>query len=159
MANAEYKRNCLSGPTSKHGRKVTFNRIATGEEVELSVPGEQALPLKTLRTIRDWFKKDPEHTSVVVLFNKAFMFNPNEVTTGSKSLDDQLIEDSSYGAATVIASMSFQAANKAKVTLKGSAITLSTGWVHVNGQFTPDIIPAVPMPTITIASNGFITFK
>lgn len=164
MANAEYKRNCLSGPSSKHWRTVTFERITIGEEVGLSVPGERSLSHRTLKKITRWFAEDPQFTRVVVLFNEPFLFDPNEVTTGAESVDGWLAAQSSHEDPKLVASMFFELANGGSVELqKGSAFTILTGFVRVNGinagESVEDIIPPVPMPRITIASNGFITFE
>jgi len=164
MANAEYKRNCLSGPTSRHWRTVTFERITIGEEVVLSVPGERPLSRRTLNKVVRWFAEDPEFTRVVVLFNEPFLFDPSEVTTGDELVDSWLATQSSHEDAKHVASMSFRLANGGSVELqKGPAFTILTGFVHVNGinsgESVEDIIPPVPMPRITIASNGFITFE
>jgi hypothetical protein len=159
MANAEYKRNCLSGLSAEHWRRLTFSRITTSEEIELSVPGGQTLPRRAINTIKYWFAEDPEFTRAVVLFNEPFLFDPNEVTTGAQPVDIALIRQGASAEPKLTASMVFRIAPGATVEVKHSMLVISTGLVHVNGEDAEDIISPVPMPRITIASNGHITFE
>jgi hypothetical protein len=143
---------------------VTFKRIVTGAEVELSVPGEQLLSWNTLNTIKGWFAEDPESTRIVVLFYEPFLFDPREVTTGAELIDSWLAKQSSHKGPKLVASMFFHLAYGGGVEVqRDSTLTLLTGFVRVNGlnvgKSTEDIIPPVPMPRITIASNGHITFE
>lgn len=152
----EYQRNCLSGPGLQYQRTVELNWEGQ-THATLSVPSDEVFSRKILREAGQQFQTAQSDAKVTVIFNEPFSFDPHEVTTGSDKLDEKLSAAPTPNLG--IGSMVFQATPGAGVKVEKKSITISTGWVQVNGVYAPDFIQPLPIAGIEIEANGSIRFK